>query len=648
MEIGVSMSHAFIYAFNDRGKRMELWEELRRIKISEPWLICGDFNCVMSVEERIGAQVRETEMVDLRACMTHCGLQDIKSSGNFYTWNNKQEGIHRVFSKIDRMVANQSWLDLFSTAEASFHNEGEFDHTLVILTIHPGLHGRKKPFKYFTMWRSSPKFLEIIRKHWMTEVQGTKMFQIQKKLKSIKVDLKRLNKEGYSDIQVANVKAYQDMMEAQLKLHENPKEHRAILNAPYTEAEIKKALFSNPGSKAPGTDGYGTYFYRDTWEVIEEDIIAAVLDSLQSGRILKEVNTTVITLIPKNSCPKNVKEYRPISCCNTLYKCITKVLCNRLRLVLPDLIMENQGGFVHGRSIIHNIMVIQDLVKHYGRKQTQPGFLLKIDLHKAYATVNWEFLGEMLEALGFPSQFMQLVMECVTTPKFSLMINGVMEEYFSSSRGLRQGDPISPFLFVLYVLIMCCRGDYASIYLKLRAFKLFSMTTVDKMIAKIKVWSSRNLSYTARVQLVNAVLVLHRITKICRSFLWSGQYFTLKAGNVAWEKICTPKSAGGLGFRDIFKWNRACLGRYVWAISTKQDSVWLKWVHSVYLKGGYWWEYTPNTSSSWYWRKLCQVKEQLKQSFTQAEIRNMRQYSVKHVYEVLMGEQERVHWDRVI
>ncbi|XP_057250103.1 uncharacterized protein LOC130591185 [Beta vulgaris subsp. vulgaris] len=467
----------------------------------------------------------------------------------------------------------------------------------------------------------------------------------------------------------------------------NTEEHRVILNAPYTKAENKKAFFSIPGSKAPGTDGYRTYFYRDTWEVIGEDIVAAVLDSLQSGRILKEVNTTVITLIPKNSCPKNVTEYRPISCCNTLYKCITKVLCNRLRLVLHDLIMENQGGFVHGRNIIHNIMVIQDLTKHYGRKQTQPGCLLKIDLQKAYDTVNWKFLGEMLEALSFPSQFRQLVMECVTTPKFSLTIDGVMKGYFSSSRGLRQGDHISPLLFVLCMeylsQTLTKMGELEQFHYHARwlqanvsksaiytcgmsqreqqrvvdvsgfthqhlSFKYLGVpiyakrisvnqcdVLVDKMIAKIKVF-------------ILPQQVLHIITQVCRSFLWSGQYFTLEAGNVAWEKICTPKSAGGLGFRDIFKWNIACLGRYVWAISTKQDSVWFKWVHSVYLKGGDWWEYTPNTSSSWYWRKLCQVKEQLKQSFTQAEIRNMRQYSVKHVYEVLMGEQERVYWDRVI
>ncbi|XP_010668056.1 uncharacterized protein LOC104885045 [Beta vulgaris subsp. vulgaris] len=445
------------------------------------------------------------------------------------------------------------------------------------------------------------------------------MYQVMRKLRSTKAELKILNKEGFSDIQAADIQAYNNMMKAQQQLHMDPRdhqkaeeelrtikkykethhayleflsqkakaswikdgdentslfdqsirarrlqnqihgiydaeakghgrkhvlqeivqegplitdEHRAILTAPYTVEEVKKALFSIPGCKAPGTDGFGSYFYRDAWSIIGDEVVAAVLDVLQSGNLLKE-----------------------------------------------------------------------DLVKHYGRKHAQPSCLLKIDLQKAYDTVNWEFLQEMLDGLGFPLQFRKLVMECVTTPKFSLMINGNMKGFFKSNRGLRQGDPISPLLFVLCMeylarilkkvgdfehfqyhprckavklshmcfaddLIMCCKGEFASTYLLLRAFKLFSETTglqanvgksalytrgmnrreqerlidvsgfqlhklpfkylgvpicakritsvqcevlIEKMIARIRIWSSRNLSYTARMQLVNSVLMsLHQ------------------------------------------------------------------------------------------------------------------------------------------
>lgn len=154
-------------------------------------------------------------------------------------------------------------------------------------------------------------------------------------------------------------------------------EHKAILNAHYNVNEIKRALFSIPRCKTPRLDGLGSFFNKDSWDIIQDDVIDVVLKTLQSERMLKELNNTTITLIPKIMCPRNVTEFRPISCCNTLYKCITKVLCNRLRQVLLDIIIENQGGFVYDRFIVHNIMVIQDLVKHYGRRKVKPSCLRK-------------------------------------------------------------------------------------------------------------------------------------------------------------------------------------------------------------------------------------------------------------------------------
>lgn len=222
-----------------------------------------------------------------------------------------------------------------------------------------------------------------------------------------------------------------------LLIREGPKiteAHRSILTAPYTtDEEVQEALLSIPGDKAPEPDGFGSHFYRDAWSIVQADVIEAVLDILQGRKMLKELNTTIITLIPKTKCPKNVSEFRPISCCNTLYKCVTKVICGRLRRILPGLIMENQGDFVHGKYVAHKIMVVQDIVRHYGRKNSTPSCLLKIDIQKAYDTVNWEFLKEMLQALEFPDTFTELIMECVTTPKFSLMLNGGMIGFFKSS-----------------------------------------------------------------------------------------------------------------------------------------------------------------------------------------------------------------------
>lgn len=142
---------------------------------------------MISTKERIGAPVRELEVTNVSECMLTYGLQDIKSSNNLFAWNNKQEGSHRVFSTLDIMVVNQPWVENFPSIEVWFHNEGEFNHTLALLTVYPVDNGGKKQSKYVTTWRTFPKFMEV---------QGTKMFKITKKLRPIKAELKALEKKG--------------------------------------------------------------------------------------------------------------------------------------------------------------------------------------------------------------------------------------------------------------------------------------------------------------------------------------------------------------------------------------------------------------------------------------------------------------------
>ncbi|XP_056698498.1 uncharacterized protein [Spinacia oleracea] len=505
----------FIYAFNDSHSRVELWKDLKILNTQEPWILCGEFNCVMNMEDMIGSLVRHTEIVDMCECMQHCEMEDIKSVGNFYTWNNKQQGASRVFSKLDRVMENPKWQSIYVSAESI-----------------PGTHEGKSPSN--------------------TLLCGKLLLNlgVLYKLNGI-VKCRELNKIGFNDIQAADLQAYNAMLEAQNVIHQhtddlsladaelqvvqdykikhqayvdflrqkskaawikdgdentslfhqsikarnsqnqvysifdmngdwkdNPADvsqafldyytallgtthsnrksvlshvvqtgplvteaHKAILNAPYTADEVKEALFSIPGRKAPGPDGFGAYFYKDTWSIVGDEVTAVVLDVLQHGKLLKELNHTVITLIPKTKCPKN----------------------------------------------------------------------------------------EMMYQLGFPGDFVDLVMKCVTTPKFSLMPNGTMHGFFKSKRGLRQGDPISPLLFVLCMeylsrilhkmsehhlfqfhprcqgiklthlcfaddLIMCSKGDFPSVYLMLQAFKLSSF-----LILLVFLQTSTNLFSTVVV-----------------------------------------------------------------------------------------------------------------------------------------------------
>ncbi|KAL0283962.1 UNVERIFIED_CONTAM: Retrovirus-related Pol polyprotein from type-2 retrotransposable element R2DM [Sesamum radiatum] len=223
---------------------------------------------------------------------------------------------------------------------------------------------------------------------------------------------------------------------------------------PVSPDEVKQALFDIDESKAPGPDGYSAGFFKAAWPVIGGEVTQAIRDFFQTGRLLKQVNATLISLIPKVSNPGVVAEFRPISCCNVLYKVITKILVQRMRGILDTLISPSQNAFVPGRAIGDNILLAQELFSGYNQKHLPPRCALKVDLRKAYDTVEWDFLTAVLILFGFPEQFIQWIVECVTTPSFSVCLNGAPHGFFKGARGLRQGDPMSPFLFVLVMEVL--------------------------------------------------------------------------------------------------------------------------------------------------------------------------------------------------
>jgi hypothetical protein len=132
-----------------------------------------------------------------------------------------------------------------------------------------------------------------------------------------------------------------------------------------------------------------------------------------------------------------------------IYKCITKIISNRLLPLLNDLVSLNQSAFIPSRSISENVLLAQELVRNYRKVERDPRCTLKIDLMKAYDSVNWEFMIHYLHCFGIPVKFLSWIKECITSPRFSICLNGTLEGYFKGKRGLRQGDPLSLYLFVL-------------------------------------------------------------------------------------------------------------------------------------------------------------------------------------------------------
>ncbi|XP_039170445.1 uncharacterized protein LOC120294434 [Eucalyptus grandis] len=492
---GITCSVSAIYGEHTFVRRRPLWADLQHyneIFQDTAWVVGGDFNAIKDPSDRVGSSTNWIPCFDEFAqCLEQTDLADLRFVGLRYTWSTSAAGNSRKMRKIDRVLVNSKWNEDFSFSEATFLSPGISDHSpAIVKVIHPPR--TLKPFKYFHFWEDHPDFKSIVSQAWSTLVYGVPMFQLVSKLKLVKARLKLLNREEFSrsrgrvsrqertlvpfrpDLQADPLNlhlaeremVFINFFSNLLSPHETfskpsceelksyirrplNEEQIAACNVPVSDDEIKSTVFSLAKEKAPGPDGFSVEFFKSNWEIVGPLVLLAVRDFFQYGRMLKEVNATILTLVPKISNASAVSDFRPIACCNTIYKVITKILANRIAGVLHDVVSRSQNAFVKGMRIRDNILIAQELFAGFHLHPYLPKCAVKVDFHKAYDTVDWDFLEKVLLAFEFPVELTRLVMACVRSPSYSIAINGELHGFFRGGHGLAGGDPMSPYLFTL-------------------------------------------------------------------------------------------------------------------------------------------------------------------------------------------------------
>jgi hypothetical protein len=222
------------------------------------------------------------------------------------------------------------------------------------------------------------------------------------------------------------------------------------LERPFEEFEVKDMIASSQNNKSPGPDGFNFEFFRSCWDLMKGDLMKIFHDFYANANMPRGMLSYFITLIPKVPNPHSISEFRPISLLGSLYKIVAKVLATRLGTVMDKLISRNQSAFIKGRLLVDGVLTINEVVD-LAKRAREKCMIFKVDFAKAYDSVNWNFLVYMLKRFGFAEKWIAWMKACVCAGNLSVLVYGSPTMEVNISRGLKQGDPSAPFLFLLVV-----------------------------------------------------------------------------------------------------------------------------------------------------------------------------------------------------
>uniref|UniRef100_A0A803NMD7 Reverse transcriptase domain-containing protein n=1 Tax=Cannabis sativa TaxID=3483 RepID=A0A803NMD7_CANSA len=359
---------------DEQGRKL-LWKELQECFTTENWLLCGDFKDILTKDERI---------------------------------------------------------ETYTTAEVLFLNEGTFDHSPGLLSLHLDMNTGEKTFKYFRMWKSHKDYERRVKEVWNLHYHGTKMYQLVCRLKELKKIFKDFNQEGYSDVHSAVLEARKSLEICQNSLRNDP----LTADLQSKELDVRKEFMQRQ-------EDYQSMLQQKskiTWIKHGNDNSSIFHASIKGRRRKNRI------LSIEQQDGTRIEETGKITDAFLAYymDLLGSTLENRRKvqskiMMLGPTVTQQQAEFLNGKFTYEEVKqevfdIPGDLLRHYGRKANKPSCMIKLDLQKAYDTLEWGFLEEILVAFKFPPQFIHIVMNCVRTPKFSLMFNGALHGFFASKR----------------------------------------------------------------------------------------------------------------------------------------------------------------------------------------------------------------------
>uniref|UniRef100_A0A803P8S6 Reverse transcriptase domain-containing protein n=1 Tax=Cannabis sativa TaxID=3483 RepID=A0A803P8S6_CANSA len=410
-----------------------------------------------------------------------CNLTDVELVGYQFTLEKGRGTSNWIELRLDRALVSSTWYQSFPNTRLINLDTSPSDHNplcleLEVQNVVPPI----RRFRFENAWLKEPLCFEIVHDCWNHHGNGN----ITSKIEACATKLATWGK-GVT----GNFKKRIQLCRKELKLLKNKRDEASIQryseegdqNSKYFHRAASKRRSANQivklkdnvgnwkewgsglegvmvdyfshlfSDKSPGPDGMTPAFFQKCWSIVSKDVVDFIQHFFISGQIEQGCSEANVVLIPKKIVPERMSDLRPIALCNVLYKTITKVLANRMNHQMHEIVSETQNAFIPDRLISDNILVSFEILHYLKRKRKgKEGYMvLKLDLSKAYDRIEWPFLEKILAKLGFCDEWISLVMKCVSSARYMVTHGGREMGPIFPSRGIRQGDPLSPYLFII-------------------------------------------------------------------------------------------------------------------------------------------------------------------------------------------------------
>ncbi|XP_019167321.1 PREDICTED: uncharacterized protein LOC109163057 [Ipomoea nil] len=433
---------SMVYGSPDHQLRKRLFSDLsgNTLDPQGSWMTAGDFNSITCREEVSNPEnFNYSRCSDFNEWIFNEGLVDLGYMGSMFTWMRGINSDSFKGARLDRALGNVNWKLQFPNTSMQHLPITGSDHSPLLIDTRTNQEtNRPKSFKFNMAWATHTTFKAVVDANWNKnlDLESNKSKRKKRLIARIEGIQRKVTQSTRSDLIKLNRKL-------QMELEETLYQEELI----WFQRSREEWITSGYRNTRHGMErtGFAPYTRRNQEELV-------LNGSLQSPVTRWGCNDTLISLIPKVPNPTSVKQYRPISLCNVSYKLITKIMASRLKNMSRKLIGPHQTSFVPGRQISDNVLLYQEVLSSMKNKKGKSGWMvMKIDLEKAYDKLSWDFIKDTVEDIGLNDTWTKRILECVSSPRLAVLVNRQKMEWFKPTRGIRQGDSISPLIFVLCI-----------------------------------------------------------------------------------------------------------------------------------------------------------------------------------------------------